>query len=172
MGNRAAHSQPRAHPRSRGENETFTDAASAQRGSSPLTRGKPRAVVRPSLGLGLIPAHAGKTLPREGPRRQGQAHPRSRGENTRSARLPSTSPGSSPLTRGKPDGVASAEVVPGLIPAHAGKTWRSYPSGGTGRAHPRSRGENITPRVEVRLYSGSSPLTRGKPGAHARCGRD
>ena len=29
-------------------------------------------------------------------------------------------------------------------------------------AHPHSRGENIAPQVVVRLYSGSSPLTRGK----------
>ena len=32
-------------------------------GSSPLTRGKPVDEVTERLGLGLIPAHAGKTLP-------------------------------------------------------------------------------------------------------------
>ena len=50
-----------AHPRSRGENP-LTDSESARAtGSSPLTRGKQAREVDSSLGLGLIPAHAGKT---------------------------------------------------------------------------------------------------------------
>ena len=70
--------------------------------------------------------------------------------------------GSSPLTRGKQHGVVLLEQVPGLIPAHAGKT----PSGRTLNsatwAHPRSRGENDgTTRFNVDS-TGSSPLTRGK----------
>ena len=52
----------RAHPRSRGENFREGNTRSQFVGSSPLTRGK-----RPRRGrgwavLGLIPAHAGKTL--------------------------------------------------------------------------------------------------------------
>ena len=70
--------------------------------------------------------------------------------------------GSSPLTRGK-----RGELLPrgggrGLIPAHAGKTSmvsaRPPPSG----AHPRSRGENVSPRPSPPSEAGSSPLTRGK----------
>ena len=33
-------------------------------------------------------------------------------------------------------------------------------------AHPRSRGENILPKMRLGSCSGSSPLTRGKPGAN------
>ena len=32
------------------------------------------------------------------------------------------------------------------------------------RAHPRSRGENLSPDDQALADSGSSPLTRGKPG--------
>ena len=50
-----------AHPRSRGEN-TADDALTQQpAGSSPLTRGKHGEVGVGAGGLGLIPAHAGKT---------------------------------------------------------------------------------------------------------------
>ena len=52
-----------AHPRSRGENGNKTATAKQPHGSSPLTRGK-RGVNGGSESLvGLIPAHAGKTLP-------------------------------------------------------------------------------------------------------------
>ena len=50
-----------AHPRSRGEN-TRADARYLHgRGSSPLTRGKPRVGGRRRESIRLIPAHAGKT---------------------------------------------------------------------------------------------------------------
>ena len=71
--------------------------------------------------------------------------------------------GSSPLTRGKPADAIRRPQVPGLIPAHAGKTncselrrWRNW-------AHPRSRGENFVSFALCRVQVGSSPLTRGKP---------
>ena len=52
-----------AHPRSRGENDWRTPPARYARGSSPLTRGKPRRCVLSRPRPRLIPAHAGKTLP-------------------------------------------------------------------------------------------------------------
>ena len=51
----------RAHPRSRGENFTDLIPALAGVGSSPLTRGKRLDGAGAFHGLGLIPAHAGKT---------------------------------------------------------------------------------------------------------------
>ena len=80
--------------------------------------------------------------------------------------LPTSKPraGSSPLTRGKQHGVVAHEEVPGLIPAHAGKTNRGETEGGGGAAHPRSRGENRARRAGVEVVLGSSPLTRGKHG--------
>ena len=50
-----------AHPRSRGENVAAASRPNEVPGSSPLTRGKLRAILRRLLSDGLIPAHAGKT---------------------------------------------------------------------------------------------------------------
>ena len=91
-----------AHPRSRGENSEASGREYFQVGSSPLTRGKPRAPVGQALAPRLIPAHAGKTRRRLRSCRRLGAHPRSRGENALRVRPP--------------------RERQGLIPAHAGKT--------------------------------------------------
>ena len=52
-----------AHPRSRGENRPERVSVKPVGGSSPLTRGKPRPACPRGGMSGLIPAHAGKTLP-------------------------------------------------------------------------------------------------------------
>ena len=132
-------------------------------GSSPLTRGKPMFAGWAKDGDGLIPAHAGKTS-RVPIRRPGSwAHPRSRGENAKPDPHRLVEPGSSPLTRGKPGNAAFGPFFRGLIPAHAGKTRRRASRPRSGRAHPRSRGENLCPRAGRQDVRGSSPLTRGKP---------
>ena len=74
------------------------------------------------IALGLIPAHAGKTGGDRSFRRRQRAHPRSRGENDLTEPIIELMPGSSPLTRGKPNAFVPAQVTQGLIPAHAGKT--------------------------------------------------
>ena len=132
----------RAHPRSRGENlKEATDRLSAA-GSSPLTRGK-RDLIRVAGYLsGLIPAHAGKTAQVTLQKLELAAHPRSRGENPAVVRCHLMVYGSSPLTRGKPDGGDPGAARSGLIPAHAGKTMPPRSPRPPARAHPRSRGEN------------------------------
>ena len=50
-----------AHPRSRGENDHSDYDARLRKGSSPLTRGKPKHIDALTASVGLIPAHAGKT---------------------------------------------------------------------------------------------------------------
>ena len=111
-----------AHPRSRGENVGMRARRPAARGSSPLTRGKHAGGHARAAGPGLIPAHAGKT-PRSAAARVARwAHPRSRGENPFGELRGSLARGSSPLTRGKPDGRPPRAPRRGLIPAHAGKT--------------------------------------------------
>ena len=152
-----------AHPRSRGENSPPRDRGRGMGGSSPLTRGKRRGPGRTHPRSRLIPAHAGKTWDEAGDPRQPQAHPRSRGENPRLAAHGAGHPGSSPLTRGKPEPICASSAHHRLIPAHAGKTaGRRQPPDGA-RAHPRSRGENPSRRAPARRPRGSSPLTRGKP---------
>ena len=155
-------SPPSAHPRSRGENHVTRTQRHATPGSSPLTRGKLRVSMVGPFGLGLIPAHAGKTGYPSLIAACLAAHPRSRGENHIVCVAQATPRGSSPLTRGKPHSVPCLVDSFGLIPAHAGKT---IGDGGQHRcfpAHPRSRGENLDGCHQYCHPSGSSPLTRGK----------
>ena len=93
--------QPRAHPRSRGENVLGAVDHAHEGGSSPLTRGKRGPVDLGDVAQGLIPAHAGKTVKTSERVKTGQAHPRSRGENMVARVGLLVSVGSSPLTRGK-----------------------------------------------------------------------
>ena len=132
----------RAHPRSRGENSAPASAWLIAAGSSPLTRGKLRRDRCPVLRHGLIPAHAGKTTTSTRSPKTSRAHPRSRGENAELARALRNLAGSSPLTRGKRNQELIKATGAGLIPAHAGKTWRSWCQSCWWGAHPRSRGEN------------------------------
>ena len=90
------------------------------------------------------------------------AHPRSRGENLNQSTTEPTASGSSPLTRGKHGCGRGWRVRRRLIPAHAGKTFRSSFSVCRGAAHPRSRGENRVIGSPLAILHGSSPLTRGK----------
>ena len=152
----------RAHPRSRGENQIASPICRIALGSSPLTRGKRNHGTDCNHLRGLIPAHAGKTKPTCAPSSSTKAHPRSRGENSRQRGSARATQGSSPLTRGKHAPVWSAHAGHGLIPAHAGKTFKSSEHESLLRAHPRSRGENVYWLVRVASPSGSSPLTRGK----------
>ena len=112
-----------AHPRSRGENRTTPTMIANAVGSSPLMRGKPRGEGTPCVPEGLIPAHAGKT-PGTRPRSQSASvYPRTHGENLLSGWQPLNGPGPSPLTRGKLPARPAPGPLPGLIPAHAGKTF-------------------------------------------------
>ena len=153
---------PRAHPRSRGENPSFTAPPRPENGSSPLTRGKRQAAQVIQRRRRLIPAHAGKTSSRRSAATSRRAHPRSRGENSAAGSPIRTSWGSSPLTRGKRLNRVAVFVNQGLIPAHAGKTGATIQSVSQTMAHPRSRGENGRSPPLVHDSRGSSPLTRGK----------
>ena len=133
-------------------------------GSSPLTRGKLEVRLLGRCGFGLIPAHAGKTSRIACASSTVRAHPRSRGENVEDCVRVLDGEGSSPLTRGKLSRIGVPWLMPGLIPAHAGKTHQPGPARGQSRAHPRSRGENLGGEGGFRVSAGSSPLTRGKRG--------
>ena len=91
-------------------------------GSFPLTRGKHRADRVEVHDDGLIPTHAGKTASALLHRDKRGAHPHSRGENLEDHWEVLEADGSSPLTRGKLEGIGVATGHGGLIPTHAGKT--------------------------------------------------
>ena len=152
----------RAHPRSRGENDEAGKPVTDDDGSSPLTRGKQPVGDVFGVSGGLIPAHAGKTGVCHSSTWQRWAHPRSRGENMARLRFAAVICGSSPLTRGKQEARTGREILCGLIPAHAGKTRQAPRADRASTAHPRSRGENISPGTNTFMVGGSSPLTRGK----------
>ena len=131
-------------------------------GSSPLTRGKLDKVRGHQGHGGLIPTHAGKTMGVVVRRCVGRAHPHSRRENGILAAMSIVRIGSSPLTRGKRQLMRRCPFRLGLIPTHAGKTWRSWCQSCWWGAHPRSCGEDALISVSLGAAMGSSPLTRGK----------
>ena len=123
MPRRSAPVETSAHPRSRGEHFINKMVGDEVRGSSPLTRGAQIKDWNKDTVIGLIPAHAGSTLPGIDTVNKIEAHPRSRGEHVFDDYLSNVAEGSSPLTRGaQPDTGASPDSR-GLIPAHAGSTW-------------------------------------------------
>ena len=111
-----------AHPHSCGENAKARGYRTMCMGSSPLARGKRGDTPACPAFLGLIPAHAGKTSDPASWCGRTWAHPHSRGENPVRRRRSCCALGSSPLTRGKPQGRGVRQPDGRLIPAHARKT--------------------------------------------------
>ena len=72
------------HPRSRGDNRTYTTITKSSWGSPPLTRGQPIQVYTIAVSRGITPAHAGTTCPPMSACRRSRDHPRSRGDNVKS----------------------------------------------------------------------------------------
>ena len=91
----------RAHPRAYGENESLAYDRNLPLGSSPRIRGKPKAAFSCTQAGGLIPAHTGKTLQKQGSGYGTGAHPRAYGENHRFPCWLLAHLGSSPRIRGK-----------------------------------------------------------------------
>ena len=155
----------RAHPHSREENYAPASSRAFWIGSSPLTRRKRFDLFPRRVHGGFIPTHVGKTRRERPARWLTAAHPRSCGENRVNAENATVPVGSSPLTRGKPDGRLPQNYQAGLIPAHAGKTVKVGGIAVEPGAHPRSCGENAMSQGQITAEEGSSPRGRGK-----RCG--
>ena len=155
----------RDHPRIRGEHYLYHSCQFPILGSSPHTRGaqQPDGVIPDAAGI--IPAYAGSTLgwPCTAPRVRD--HPRIRGEHLEVARLMTTGKGSSPHTRGAPVDAGFVVARKGIIPAYAGSTLFSSSFFTPERDHPRIRGEHSSSRNRSHSGAGSSPHTRGAPGA-------
>ena len=132
---------PRDHPRSRGEYKRLTFLVYQEWGSSPLSRGIPphEGILSPTHRI--IPALAGNTRC-VGVRPEGPGdHPRSRGEYNTPCGASTSSPGSSPLSRGILWEVATQPLRARIIPALAGNTGQTEQYDTGYRDHPRSRGE-------------------------------
>ena len=152
-----------AHPRACGENVARSTISMGIPGSSPRMRGKPCRHAPSYTGSGLIPAHAGKTLPALERGYKDRAHPRACGENARASSWIAWILGSSPRMRGKQTMSFLKLKTTGLIPAHAGKTCPPTLPGNTNPAHPRACGENVVAETITAAGGGSSPRMRGKP---------
>ena len=151
----------RAHPRLRGADSSWRASFTCWAGSSPLTRGGLQSDSGLTVGAGLIPAYAGRTVVWGKCLRCGGAHPRLRGADGKPAPGSVWSVGSSPLTRGGLPRSAPVRWPCGLIPAYAGRTPPPIQTGGQHTAHPRLRGADSFSFPFLGAFPGSSPLTRG-----------
>ncbi len=151
-----------AHPRACGENDRLPCIRHIPSGSSPRMRGKLKRVKIGDVTAGLIPAHAGKTFFKARKKCSSRAHPRACGENVIGVQRFDSALGSSPRMRGKQSVCKDGDKATGLIPAHAGKTWKQFRCMRESRAHPRACGENDALSRFRGDVSGSSPRMRGK----------
>ena len=151
------------HPRSRGVYRRRARRARSVAGSSPLARGLPKWGAATSSGRRIIPARAGFTLARPGPRFLDEDHPRSRGVYVGRRRMGAHHRGSSPLARGLHLRNIPFRIERGIIPARAGFTRPCSPSAPEPQDHPRSRGVYHSPPRPIPTHVGSSPLARGLP---------
>ena len=109
----------------------------------------------------LIPARAGNTIGFSLSHGVTSAHPRSRGEHTKSPSTTSYRRGSSPLARGTRLYSGFHRLARRLIPARAGNTVKRDATIDLSTAHPRSRGEHPNVCQVPKSELGSSPLARG-----------
>ena len=146
--------------------------ATVPAGSSPLARG-----LRPRNGRSIhfpriIPARAGFTAGAIVQNVSSQDHPRSRGVYHYLEDQWILKAGSSPLARGLPGALDSAEGHQGIIPARAGFTSGERPPYTPRPDHPRSRGVYSMRWPSHYAQGGSSPLARGLRGTRPRRARD
>ena len=128
------------HPRSRGVYPRTSIIPIWIRGSSPLARGLLMYFDAAPTRNRIIPARAGFTRARKGPRGSGSDHPRSRGVYRDISWSNPLATGSSPLARGLLAHWWHAHDRERIIPARAGFTSAGAPEALARRDHPRSRG--------------------------------
>ena len=149
------------HPRTRGVYSPNCGSWGRPCGSSPHTRGLLEKEKQHYLNVRIIPAHAGFTASPRSPSGRRADHPRTRGVYPSSARALQRERGSSPHTRGLHPLPAHRRPAAGIIPAHAGFTWRGTRRPRPRRDHPRTRGVYAACRSFGCSWWGSSPHTRG-----------
>ena len=149
------------HPRVCGETLTDVRQPDPLRGPSPRVRGNPCSPCSPSSTPRSIPACAGKPGAPDEVHRMLEVHPRVCGETFSSARRPIAASGPSPRVRGNRRAPSSSAVLPGSIPACAGKPTGQCTSLVSGRVHPRVCGETAVLSRPSGGLKGPSPRVRG-----------
>ena len=134
----------RDHPRACGEHLAERPFESEQAGSSPRMRGTQSGGGYIDRLVGIIPAHAGNTVPvAAGVVPEGD-HPRACGEHRHWLGGACVVEGSSPRMRGTLLLEAGRLWPDGIIPAHAGNTASMAKYGLPVRDHPRACGEHLS----------------------------
>ena len=151
------------HPRIRGVHLYMVSDTYIIGGSSPHTRGTLAPQAINAAISRIIPAYAGYT--QKSPVFPGsfRDHPRIRGVHVARLASEAASQGSSPHTRGTQNMVVVAWPPCRIIPAYAGYTKHTAPTGGEREDHPRIRGVHLCLLESLSSLLGSSPHTRGTP---------
>ena len=151
------------HPRACGEHPGGFTADAYLEGSSPRMRGTPFGAVRSVSMTGIIPAHAGNTVPTEGRWIVVRDHPRACGEHLQEKATSHYGGGSSPRMRGTLSESKPHFAIDGIIPAHAGNTVTLSAMHAEYWDHPRACGEHMLTMFMCCRQPGSSPRMRGTP---------
>ena len=134
---------------------------SFEQGSSPHSRGTLFATFGICRKTRIIPAFAGNTYDSSVVSKEGEDHPRIRGEHFQTMLLIVWKTGSSPHSRG----TLAASIKPfasvRIIPAFAGNTKDIEVPIDIDWDHPRIRGEHLCITACRRRRQGSSPHSRG-----------
>ena len=158
---RSSMARVRDHPRACGEHALDWESQDNPQESSPRMRGTQYVRVRHVGGDGIIPAHAGNTLPAATSEDMSRDHPRACGEHSSLCQMHATMVGSSPRMRGTPVVFAAVRTEHGIIPAHAGNTSLRMSVAHAIWDHPRACGEHDRHRLRPSQHPGSSPRMRG-----------
>ena len=133
---------PKDHPRLCGEKSTTGIRVNGSSGSPPPMRGKVSSSLPKSIGEGITPAYAGKSLYHRAKCSSDRDHPRLCGEKFRLHYVARDRWGSPPPMRGK-------VFQPSAVRR-------------TAEDHPRLCGEKIQNHARLKPYPGSPPPMRGK----------
>ena len=112
--------------------------------------------------IGITPAHAGKSTSNDNPIAKYRDHPRACGEKAAGGGGVTLAEGSPPRMRGKGKQCKFIYHIPGITPAHAGKSSTPQANVYGSGDHPRACGEKVNAMDDARLALGSPPRMRGK----------
>ena len=155
------HQLSRVHPRVCGEALDGNPWFGSGHGPSPRVRGSPGYGLRLDHSYGSIPACAGKPLRTPSGRARWRVHPRVCGEAQQREGSAEIDAGPSPRVRGSLRSGLGVSVVPGSIPACAGKPRDGEIQNLPNRVHPRVCGEALPVRAFGKHGPGPSPRVRG-----------